>query len=107
MQLVKGGTLPAKTSLTPICCVCGLIRDKHEDTLDPERWVTKRTYVKTHGVHLAECHFTHTYCTGCFTDLMQRVRPSTRAMGDSIFVTRLLAEGGQVAWLRRLTTKTT
>ena len=35
----KGGrtALYPKTSLIPTCCVCGLIRDKHEDTMPPER----------------------------------------------------------------------
>ena len=78
-RIVKFRTQVPKTSPIPICCVCGLIRDNRA-SLDADRWVTKRTYEKAHGVNLAACHFTHTYCAGCFTDLMQRVKPSSRAL---------------------------
>jgi hypothetical protein len=64
--------------MIPICSMCGLIRDAGGVTLDQERWVTKRTYVKTHGMNLAECHLTHTYCPGCFTDFMERVTLTNR-----------------------------
>ncbi len=79
-QLVKHRTLPGETALVPVCSMCGLIRDETGASQKPERWVTKRTYFKTHGVNLADCHLTHTYCPGCFTDFMERVRPSTRSI---------------------------
>ncbi len=27
-----------------VCCLCGLLRDETRDSLDEERWVTRRTY---------------------------------------------------------------
>lgn len=52
--------------LLPVCCACGLIRDETESPADLARWVTQRTYRKTHGVKLADVLFTHTYCPECF-----------------------------------------
>jgi hypothetical protein len=80
-QLVKRRTLAEARSLIPVCSSCGLIRDETGDSFHQERWVTKRTYVKTHGMSVADCHLTHTYCPGCFTDFMERVRPSTNSLG--------------------------
>ncbi len=60
-------------SLLPVCCICGLFRDETGPTLDDERWVTQRSYRKTHGVNPADCLLTHTYCPGCFTRVMDRM----------------------------------
>lgn len=68
-----------EASLIPVCSSCGLVRDESNVSGEQEHWVTKRTYQKTHGRNLADCHITHTYCPGCFTDFMERVRPSTRS----------------------------
>ena len=80
-QPVKRRTLADKPALIPICSSCGLIRDETGDAIDQEHWVTKRMYVKTHGVNLADCDLTHTYCPGCFTDFVERVRPRTGSIG--------------------------
>ena len=55
------------------CCVCGLIRDGTESSPDRERWVTQRTYRKTHGINPADFLLTHTYCPECFTQFMGTV----------------------------------
>jgi hypothetical protein len=60
-------------SLLPVCCICGLFRDETGPTLDDERWVTQRVYRKTHGMNPADCLLTHTYCPGCFTQVMDRM----------------------------------
>ena len=70
-------TLTDKRALIPICSSCGLIREETGSAIGQEHWVTKRTYVKTHGMNLTDCDLTHTYCPGCFTDFIERVRPST------------------------------
>lgn len=75
-RFMKRRTLAKEPALIPICSSCGLIRDAGGVTVDQERWVTKRTYAKTHDMNLAEYHLTHTYCPDCFTDFMERVRPS-------------------------------
>lgn len=80
-QFMKRRTVAKEPALIPICSLCGLIRDAGGVTRDRERWVTKRTYVEAHGMDLAECHLTHTYCPDCFTDFMERVRPSMSALG--------------------------
>jgi len=64
----------AETPLLPICCLCRLIRDETGTSLDGGRWVTQRTYQKTHGVNPANCNLTHTYCPGCFTQTMETMR---------------------------------
>jgi hypothetical protein len=61
------------TSLLSVCCICGLLRDETGPSLDDERWVTQRTYRKTHGVNPADCLLTHTYCPECFTQVMDRI----------------------------------
>lgn len=60
-----------ETSLLPVCCLCGLLRDETGASRDNERWVTQRTYRKAHGVNPADCLLTHTYCPGCFTQFME------------------------------------
>lgn len=76
-QPAKRHPLAEKPALIPICSSCGLIREATGNALGQEHWVTKRTYVKTHGMNLADCDLTHTYCPECFTDFIQRVRPRT------------------------------
>ena len=63
-----------ETSLLPVCCLCGLIRDEIGASLDGARWVTQGTYRTTHGVNPAECLQTHTYCPGCLTQVMETMR---------------------------------
>ena len=65
--------LSKETSLIPVCCVCGLLRDESGSSRDDERWVTERKYRKTHGVNPADCLLTHTYCPDCFTHVMDRM----------------------------------
>jgi hypothetical protein len=72
-QGVNHGGLPVQASLIAMCCVCGLVRARVAG--DPDRWVTKRAYEQMHGRTLAGHPITHTYCSGCLTDFMQRVRP--------------------------------
>ena len=60
--------------LLPVCCLCRLIRDEIGASPDRARWVTQRTYRKTHGVNPANCFQTHTYCPGCFTQVMETLR---------------------------------
>jgi hypothetical protein len=59
-----------ETPLLSVCCLCRLIRDESGPALDRARWVTQRAYRKTHGVNPADCLHTHTYCSGCFTQVM-------------------------------------
>jgi len=63
-----------KVSMLPVCSLCGLIRDETRVSLDHERWVTRRTYLKTHGVNPADCVLAHTYCPSCFTQVMETTR---------------------------------
>lgn len=60
--------------LLPVCCLCRLIRDEIGPSLDGARWVTQRTYRKTHGINPANCLQTHTYCPGCFTQVMETIK---------------------------------
>jgi len=64
-----------ETSLIATCCVCGLIRGKKTHSQEPDQWVTRRTYEQTYGVRLFGSLVTHTYCSGCFADFMQRAKP--------------------------------
>ena len=66
--------LRKETTLLPVCCLCGLIRDEIGASLDGARWVTQGTYRTTHGVNPAECLHTHTYCPGCLTQAMETIR---------------------------------
>ena len=76
-QGVNGGGVPG-TSLIAMCCVCGLVRARVAG--DPDRWVTKRAYEHMYGVRLGGNPVTHTYCSGCHTDFMQRVRPTRQTL---------------------------
>lgn len=78
-QRAKRQKLAAETSVIATCCVCGLLRAKKAVSQEPDRWITKRSYEHTYGVTLAGTRFTHTYCSGCHTDFMQRVRPGQKA----------------------------
>jgi hypothetical protein len=64
-----------ETPLLPVCCLCRLIRDEIGASPDRARWVTQRTYRKTHGVNPASCLQTHTYCPKCLTQVMATIRP--------------------------------
>lgn len=102
-------TLPGILSsqcFIPVCCVCGLIRDDADVPVDRDHWVTKRTYRKHHGVNLAECHFTHTYCSGCAADLTHRAKLEAKPSRSTI-ISQLLARDGQLGWFRRFTTRAT
>ena len=63
--------LRKETSMLPLCCLCGLIRDEIGASLDGARWVTQETYRTTHSVNPADCLHTHTYCPGCLTQVME------------------------------------
>jgi hypothetical protein len=63
-----------ETPLLPVCCLCRLIRDEIGTSLDSARWVTQRTYRKTHGVNPADCLQTHTYCPGYFMQVMETIK---------------------------------
>jgi hypothetical protein len=65
-----------ETPLLPVCCLYRLIRVEIGPSLDSARWVTQRTYRKTHAVNPANCLQTHTYCPGCFTQVMETIRCS-------------------------------
>jgi hypothetical protein len=81
-KLMKRRPYAKGSALIRVCSVCGLIRDESGVAVEEERWVTKRTYEKTYGMSLAECHLTHTYGPGCFTDFMEeRVRPPQSSLG--------------------------
>jgi len=58
----------------PVCCLCRLIRDETSLAVHSARWVTRRTFRKTHGVSPADCLLTHTYCPGCFTRVMESMK---------------------------------
>jgi hypothetical protein len=63
-------------SLLPVCCICGRLRDETGPSPDDERWVTQRTYRKTHGMNPAHFLLTHTYCPKCFAQVMDRMKAS-------------------------------
>jgi len=65
-----------ETPLLPVCCLYRLIRVEIGPSLDSARWVTQRTYRKTHAMNPANCLQTHTYCPGCFTQVMETIRCS-------------------------------
>jgi hypothetical protein len=70
----RHGASPASNKpLVPVCCICQLLRDEAEITVDHERWVTKRTYRKAHGATPNDARLTHTYCPNCFSQLMGRI----------------------------------
>jgi len=59
------------TTILPICCVCGLIRE--ETGLEPESWVTKKVFRQSHGIDHSAYRLTHTYCPSCFVQFMNRI----------------------------------
>ena len=63
-----------KPSLLPVCCMCRRVQDKTGRSHDYRRWVTRRTYQKTHGAIPADYVLTHTYCPNCFARFMDRMR---------------------------------
>jgi hypothetical protein len=70
-------TLPASRGervLLPVCCVCRLIRDETRSFRNHAHWVTEGTYRKTHGINPADFPLTHTYCPGCFMQVMKTMR---------------------------------
>jgi len=80
-KLMKHRPYAKGSALIRVCSICGLIRDESGVAVEEERWVTKRTYEKTSGMSLAECHLTHTHCPGCFMDFMERVLPPQSSLG--------------------------
>ena len=71
---------PVRASLIAMCCVCGLVRARKAFAGDPDRWVTKRAYEHMYGMRLVGNPVTHTYCSGCHTDFMQRVKPTRQTL---------------------------
>lgn len=63
-------------SLLPVCCICRRLRDETGPSLDDKRWVTQRTYRKTHGMNPAHFLLPHTYCPKCFAQVMDRMKAS-------------------------------
>jgi len=76
----KRRALRTETSLIATCCVCGLLRGKKTNSQHPDRWVTRRAYEQTYGVSLVGSLFTHTYCSGCLADFMQRAKPEKQSL---------------------------
>ena len=76
---IKYGGSPVEAAPIAICCVCGLVRARKTFTAESERWITCRAYEHRYGVTLVGSALTHTYCSGCYTDFMQRVRPTRQA----------------------------
>jgi hypothetical protein len=77
------GGLPVEVSLIATCCVCGLVRARKTFAGEADQWVTKRAYEQLYGVRLRGTPFTHTYCSGCHTDFMQRVKSNRQALSPS------------------------
>jgi len=76
---IKYGASPGETAVVAICCVCGLVRARKTFTAESDRWITCRAYEQRYGVTLVGSALTHTYCSGCYTDFMQRVGPTPQA----------------------------
>ncbi|MFQ5877035.1 MAG: PAS domain S-box protein [Acidobacteriota bacterium] len=51
-------------SLLPVCCVCGLIRDRAASVQGQDVWRPLEEYVRRH----ASARFTHTYCANCLAE---------------------------------------
>jgi hypothetical protein len=66
-----------------VCCVCRLIRDETGFSPGCERWVTQRTYRKTHSVNPTDFPLTHTYCPKCFTKAQETMMQYFRKVGTS------------------------
>ncbi|HKU52205.1 MAG TPA: hypothetical protein VJQ25_07055 [Nitrospira sp.] len=71
---------PVEASLIAMCCVCGLVRARKTVDGEADRWISKRAYEHMYGVRLVGNPFTHTYCSGCHADFMQRMRSSRQAL---------------------------
>ena len=71
--LIRDG-VSVEISFVAMCCVCGLVRARKTAAGEPDRWVTKRAYEHMYRVRLIGNPVTHTYCSGCHSDFMQRVR---------------------------------
>jgi hypothetical protein len=83
MPFGRGVRSAADTMLIAQCCICGLLQAKKRLPTEPDRWMTSRTYEKTYGVKPSASRVTHTYCPGCHTDFMQRVKSSRPAISLS------------------------
>ena len=68
-------------TLLPACCACRLVQDESAATSGLERWMSQRTYRKTHGVNPTELALTHTYCPTCFAKVQETVRQFFRKSG--------------------------
>ena len=68
-------------TLLPACCACGLVQDETGAPPGLKRWVTQRTYRKTHGVNPAELELTHTYCPTCFEKVQETITQLFRKSG--------------------------
>ncbi|TKB34730.1 MAG: hypothetical protein E8D51_01980 [Nitrospira sp.] len=71
------------STLLPVCCVCGLIRDDRRCPPGLDCWLTQRTYRAAHGIDPSEIAQTHTYCPECFTKVQESVRQYFREIGIS------------------------
>ena len=60
--------------MLPVCSVCGLIRDEIGSSPNRERWVTTRTYRRTHSMNPADFSLTHTYCLKCFAKVQDTTK---------------------------------
>ena len=78
-RAVKFPVLPAETTLIAQCCVCGLLRARKRLAAEPDRWITSRAYEQAYGLKPSRSRVTHTYCSGCYRDFMQRVRPERQS----------------------------
>ena len=60
--------------LLPVCCICGLIRDKTASLSSRMSWVTRRSHRRAHNVHSTDLLFTHSYCPDCLLQAQTRMR---------------------------------
>jgi len=67
-------TSRTKPTMLHVCCLCGLLQDEIGSSLDHERWVSRRSFRNTYGVHPDNCLLSHTYCPTCFAQVMDRIR---------------------------------
>lgn len=94
------GPLSTAPKVIPVCSLCGLMSEAGRVSGE---WLSQRTYMTTHRVNLSDCRFTYTCCPKCLA-MPELKKP---AFGRSMIITRLLAEGGRLNWLRRLTPSAT
>ena len=80
---IKFRAFAVETALIAQCCVCGLVRAKKKFPTEPDLWVTSRAYEERYGISPLGSPLTHTYCSGCYMDFMQRVRPSGHTIAPS------------------------